>query len=193
MNIILFGPPGAGKGTQAKRIEEKYNIRQLSTGDMLRSEVSSGSDLGQILKAIMNGGQLVPDDVMVRLISYAIDSPECANGFILDGFPRTLAQAEALDAMLAATDMNIDHVVVLKVDDGVLLSRIENRAKETGGARSDDNAETLKKRLKVYHDQTAPVLPYYKKQGLLREIDGMVGIDDVTAQIEKALGNRAAA
>lgn len=193
MKIILFGPPGAGKGTQAKRIEEKYNIRQLSTGDMLRSEVASGSDLGKILKAIMDGGQLVPDDVMVKLISYAIDSDECANGFILDGFPRTLAQAEALDAMLAATDNEIDHVVVLKVDDGALLARIENRAKETGGARSDDNADTLKKRLKVYHDQTAPVLPYYKKQGLLREIDGMKSIDDVTAQVEKALSGRAAA
>lgn len=188
MNIILFGPPGAGKGTQAKRIETKYGLKQLSTGDMLRSEAASGSELGEKLKAIMSSGQLVPDDVMVKLISYAIDEPECEKGYILDGFPRTLAQAEALDAMLAASDKDIDHVIVLKVDDNVLLSRIENRARETGGARSDDNAETLNKRLKVYHDQTAPILPYYQKKGLLREIDGMAPVDDVTAQIEKILG-----
>lgn len=187
MNIIMFGPPGSGKGTQAAILEKKYNIEHLSTGDMLRSEVTSGSDLGDLLKTIMDAGQLVPDDVMIQLISYAIDEPECRNGFILDGFPRTVAQAEALDAMLAAADHMIDHVIVLEVDENILLGRIQKRAAETGGARSDDNEETLKKRLAVYRDNTAPVLPYYERHGLLRKIDGMAPIDDVTSQIEAAL------
>lgn len=193
MNLILFGPPGAGKGTQAQRIQKKYGARQLSTGDMLRSECESGSDLGQMLKSILDAGQLVPDEVMVKLVAYAIEDDACAEGFILDGFPRTLGQAEALDDMLHDIGRAIDHAIILEVDDGILLDRIKNRAAQTGGARSDDNAETLKKRLEVYHKQTKPVLPYYEKKGILRRIDGMAPMDDVTGQIDAVLGKKAAA
>lgn len=193
MDLIFFGPPGAGKGTQAKRIEEKFGTRQLSTGDMLRAEVSSGSELGQILKAIMDNGQLIPDDTMIKMIQFCLEEPDCEKGFILDGFPRTLPQAEALDEMLTKVGRSIDHVVVLDVDDEALVDRIKGRAAETGGARADDNEETLKKRLKVYHEQTAPILPYYESKGLLRKIDGMASMDDVTKQIEDALGMSKAA
>ena len=193
MDLIFFGPPGAGKGTQAARIEDKFGIKQLSTGDMLRAEVASGSELGQILKSIMDNGQLIPDDTMVKMIQYCLEEPECEKGFILDGFPRTLPQAQALDSMLNKVGRSLDHVIVLEVDDAALVDRIKKRAEETGGARSDDNEETLKKRLKVYHEQTAPILPYYEAKGLLRKIDGMASMDDVTAQIEAALGKAKAA
>lgn len=187
MNIIMFGPPGAGKGTQAVRIQQKYKIKQLSTGDMLRAEVSSESGLGKTIKAIMEAGELVSDDVIIELIGNCIAEPECARGFILDGFPRTVAQAEALDNMLGHMGRGIDHVLVLEVDENALLARIQARAAETAGARSDDNAEVLKNRLEVYRNQTAPVLPYYESRGVLRHIDGMQSIDAVSAQIEAVL------
>ena len=187
MNLIIFGPPGAGKGTQAQLLQDKYQLKKLSTGDMLRGEVASGSELGQKLKGIMDAGELVSDDIIIEIIGNCVSEPECQKGFILDGFPRTVPQAEALDNMLAHMAREIDHVIVLEVDEDALLARIMGRAEETGGARADDNEETLKQRLKVYHEQTAPVLPYYEEKGLLRKIDGMQAIDDVTAQIDAIL------
>ncbi|MCB1651943.1 MAG: adenylate kinase [Alphaproteobacteria bacterium] len=193
MNLIIFGPPGAGKGTQAALIQEKYGLKQLSTGDMLRAEVSSGSDLGQHLKTTMDKGELVSDDTIIEIIAGCIARPDCEKGFILDGFPRTVAQAEALDNMLSHMKRQIDHVLVLEVDEDALVDRILGRAAETGGARSDDNAETLKKRLRVYHNQTAPVLPYYAGRGVMRGIDGMRSIDEVQTEIDALLGNARAA
>ncbi len=189
MNIILLGPPGAGKGTQAKRIEGNHGLVQLSTGEMLRAAVASGSELGAKAKGIMDAGQLMPDDLMVQMISERIDQPDCAKGFILDGFPRTTAQAEALDRMLEDKGLKMDAVIELKVDEAVLVARIETRISESPeGARSDDNVETLKRRLEVYHAQTAPILPYYRNKGVLKTVDGMAGIDDVADEVEALLG-----
>jgi adenylate kinase len=189
MKLILLGPPGAGKGTQAKRLEESYGLVQLSTGDMLRAAVAKGTEIGRQAEAIMARGELVPDDVVVGIISDRIDQPDCRNGYILDGFPRNVAQAEALDRMLAGKGTRLDAVVELVVDDGILLGRIETRAAETaGGPRADDNAEALKKRLKVYHEQTAPLVAYYRQQGVLKGVDGMKDMDEVTRQIEAVLG-----
>ncbi len=186
MNIILLGPPGAGKGTQAKILVDGQGLVQLSTGDMLRAAVASGSELGQQAKAVMEAGKLMPDDIMVQIISDRISDPDCSNGFILDGFPRTTAQAEALDRMLNEKSLPLDHVIEISVNDSVLIDRINTRVAETPEAerRDDDNAETLKHRLKVYHEQTAPILPYYAGRGMLKKVDGMKQIDEVSKQIE---------
>ena len=188
MNIIMFGPPGAGKGTQSKIIQDCYKLKQLSTGDMLRAEVASESTLGHTLKAIMDAGELVSDDIIIELIGTCISQPECERGFILDGFPRTLGQAEALDVMLNHMSRSIDHVIVLEVNKDILIDRIKSRIAETGGARSDDSEEVLKNRLEVYEAQTAPLLPYYEGKGVLRKVDGMLPIEEVTVEIEKILG-----
>ncbi|MEM9468751.1 MAG: adenylate kinase [Pseudomonadota bacterium] len=182
MNIIFFGPPGAGKGTQAKIMEEKYGLKQLSTGDMLRAEVSEGTELGLQAKAIMDRGELVSDQIVIGMIAGRVDSPECVKGVIFDGFPRTQAQAEALDVMLQERGQKIDLVLELKVDDGALIERIEKRAIEEG--RSDDTVEALKNRLAQYNSYSAEVLPYYRAQANVPEVDGMKSIEDVTAQIE---------
>lgn len=187
MNIILFGPPGAGKGTQAEFIVSRFQVVQLSTGDMLRAAVSQGTELGKMAKAVMDAGDLVDDAIILGIIGDRIAEPDCANGFILDGFPRTLPQAEGLDAMLAEKGLKLDAVIEVRVPDEELFSRIEKRAAETGGARADDNAETLKKRLEVYHSQTAPVLPYYQEKGMLKTVDGLQAIEAVTAEIMSIL------
>lgn len=187
MNLIIFGPPGAGKGTQAARLQAHHKIKKLSTGDMLRAEVASQSQLGRRIASILDSGELVPDDIIVELIANCIAEPECEKGFILDGFPRTVPQAKALDSMLTKMNRQIDHVIVLEVDEKILIDRIKGRAGETKTVRSDDNEDVLKHRLEVYHQQTAPILPFYEGKKLLRKIDGMLPIDTVTAAIEKTL------
>ena len=188
MNIILFGAPGAGKGTQATRLVEQRGLVQLSTGEMLRAAIAAGTELGLQAKAIMDRGDLVSDDIILGMIAERMDSPDCANGVILDGFPRTVAQADGLAAMMQDRGLSLDHVIEIEVDEAALFARIETRAAETGWTRSDDNAETLKKRLAVYHENTAPLLPYYADKGLLRTVDGMSGIDEVGRQIDGILG-----
>jgi adenylate kinase len=185
LNLILFGPPAAGKGTQAKRLVQQRGMIQLSTGDMLREAIASGSELGKECQAIMSRGDLVPDAVVIALIEAQLKAAEDAGGAIFDGFPRTLAQAEALDAMLAKLDKQIDSVVRLKVDDTALLERVAKRFADQG--RPDDNPESFKVRLEAYNRNTAPLLPYYADKGLLTEIDGMGAIDAVAAEIDKAL------
>ena len=187
MNLILLGPPGAGKGTQAERLVANRGMVQLSTGEMLRSAVAAGTEVGKIAGDLMDRGDLVPDDVVVGIIADRVDQPDCKSGFILDGFPRNTAQAEALDTMLKEKGLTLDVVLEIRVDDQILISRIETRAKESGGVRSDDNAETLKNRLAIYHDQTAPLLPYYEGQGRLKVVDGMSPINKVSEEIEKVL------
>lgn len=213
MNIILLGPPGAGKGTQAKRLQEKHGLVQLSTGDMLRELKNSGSELGQQAKEIMDAGKLMPDDLMIEMISQRIDQPDCAGGFILDGFPRTTPQAEGLDKMLADKGLKLDSVIEMAVDEAALIERVVGRyscakcgagyhdlyqkpAKEgvcdscgntEFSRRADDNEETMRTRLATYHEQTAPILPYYREKGVLKSIDGMAAIDEVTGQIEAIL------
>lgn len=185
MNIILFGPPAAGKGTQAKRLVEQRGMVQLSTGDMLRAAIASGSELGQTVKDVLARGDLVTDEIVIALIKERLPEAEAAGGAIFDGFPRTVAQAEALDAMLAERGSGIDRVIRLKVDDAALTARIAKRFAEQG--RPDDNPDTFKDRLAVYNRQTAPLLPYYDGQGKLTEIDGMGGIDEVATALDAAL------
>ncbi|MGB1398680.1 MAG: adenylate kinase [Candidatus Puniceispirillaceae bacterium] len=189
MNIILFGPPGAGKGTQAELLVQSRGMVQLSTGDMLRAAIAAGTDLGLQAKEIMDAGKLVSDDIMIGMIAERMEADDCKNGVILDGFPRTVAQAQALDAMFADKGISLDSVIEIRVDENALFARIEKRAAETGGARSDDNAEVLAARLKVYHDNTAPVLPYYEDKGQLVTIDGMQPVEEVNKQIEACLNS----
>lgn len=184
-NIVFFGPPAAGKGTQAKIIEEKYGLVQLSTGDMLRTQAAAGTELGLAARDLMNQGKLVPDEVVIGMIAHCMDHLDQPQGFIFDGFPRTTAQAEALDKMLEERQQKINLVMELKVDDEALLERVEKRAKEEG--RMDDNVEAMKTRLDQYRSYSAEVLPYYKAQGDVIAIDGMLAINDVTNQIEAAL------
>lgn len=214
MNLILLGPPGSGKGTQAKRIEQSRGICHLATGDMLRAATASGSELGLRVKGIMDSGQLVPDGVMIDMIGARIDQPDCRTGFILDGFPRTVPQAEALDQMLARRGLGLDHVILIKVDEAALVERLAGRFSCAGcGAsyheryhrprvegvcdvcgshefvhRPDDRPQAVHARFEVYRRQTAPILPYFSDRGILRCVDGMAGIDQVTQQIETMLG-----
>ncbi len=185
MNLILFGPPAAGKGTQAKRLVDGRNMVQLSTGDMLRAAIASGSELGKKVAGVMERGELVTDEIVIALIEERLPETEAAGGAIFDGFPRTLAQAKALDDMLAKRGKKIDLVVRLKVDDAALIERIAGRFAESG--RSDDNPESFKVRLAAYNDNTAPLLPYYEGQKKLAQVDGMGSIDTVAAAIDKAL------
>ncbi|WP_448952936.1 adenylate kinase [Labrys neptuniae] len=195
MKLILLGPPGAGKGTQAVRLSEKHGIPQLSTGDMLRAAVQAGTPVGLKAKAVMDTGGLVSDDIVVGIVADRIEEKDAARGFILDGFPRTVAQAAALDQMLEQKGHRLDAVIEFVVDESILLSRIEKRAAETlaagGKVRPDDNAEALKARLDAYRVQTAPLSDYYRDSGDLRAVDAMKSIDEVTAEIDKTLNGSA--
>jgi len=191
MRVILLGPPGAGKGTQAQRLIAKHGVVQLSTGDMLRTAVAAGTPVGLRAKSIMERGELVPDDVVVAIIADRIDQPDAQRGFVLDGFPRTVPQAEALDRLLTERGLKLDAVIELKVDEGILLQRIEKRIADMTARgekiRSDDNPEVLKGRLFAYREQTAPLVGHYAGKGLLERVDGMAAVDDVSAQIGRLL------
>ena len=191
MIVIFLGPPGAGKGTQAAHIVERYGIPQLSTGDMLRAAVAAKSPVGLKAKAIMDAGNLVSDDIVAAIIEERIEADDCSPGFLLDGFPRTIPQAEMLDAILTKKERAVDAVVELRVDEAALIDRLRTRIKETRArgeeVRADDNEETFAKRLEVYREQTAPLIPYYEGQGKLRAVDGMQTVDAVSAAIDAIL------
>lgn len=190
MNVILFGPPGAGKGTQAKILQDEWGLIQLSTGDMLRASAAAGTELGKRCKAIMDRGDLVPDDVVIGIIAERLDKPDCKQGAIFDGFPRTVAQAKALDTVLSGRKSQIDAVIELKVNDEAMVGRMENRVRENpGAARADDNPETLRNRLGVYHKNTAPLLDFYSRQGKLLSVDGMAPIPQVAGAVRQLLKN----
>jgi adenylate kinase len=197
MRLILLGPPGAGKGTQAQRLVAKHGIVQLSTGDMLRAAVAAGTEVGLRAKSIMEAGKLVPDEVVVAIIADRIGQDDAKRGFILDGFPRTVPQAEALDRLLTERGLKLDAVVELKVDEGILIKRIETRVAEMAARgeklRSDDNPDVLKGRLAAYRTQTAPLADHYAHKGMLKTVDGMAPIDAVTAAIDRLLGSGQAA
>lgn len=191
MRLILLGPPGAGKGTQAGLLTKKHGIPQLSTGDMLRAAVAQQSEIGKRAKAVMDAGQLVSDEIVNQIFSERIDAPDCANGFILDGYPRTVPQAQALSQMLSGKGLKLDAVIELKVDENALVKRMESRVAETiakgGQVRSDDNPEAFRKRLVEYREKTAPLSSYYAGTGELRIINGMAPVEEVTAEIERIL------
>jgi adenylate kinase len=191
MRLVLLGPPGAGKGTQAQRLVQRHAIVQLSTGDMLRAAVKAKTPIGRKVEAIMARGELVPDDVVVAIVSERIDQPDARKGFILDGFPRNVPQAKALERMLAQKGLRLDGVVELQVDEGALLKRLATRVAEMMArgepVRPDDNEEALKTRLGVYRTQTAPLIAFYGKKGLLKSVDGMAPIDAVSAAIDRLL------
>ena len=213
MKLIFFGPPGCGKGTQAQLLHDRLGLAHLSTGDMLRAAIGAGTAVGQRAKAIMEAGELVPDEVVIGIIAERVEQPDCADGFMLDGFPRNVPQADALEALLAGKGMAVDRVIEIQVDDDILVRRVAGRftcaacgagyhdefkPTKTAGTcdqcgeseftrRPDDNAETMRSRLKTYHDQTAPLLPYYRDKGLLSSVDGMASVDVVAEQIAAAL------
>jgi len=213
MNIVFLGPPGAGKGTQAKRITERYGIPQISTGDMFREHLSKGTELGKKAKEYMDKGQLVPDEIVLGMVEERLKQPDCEKGFILDGFPRTVPQAEALDEMLAKWGKKIDYAIAIEVPDEELVKRltgrrtckncgmmyhvifkppkVEGKCDACGGElyqRADDNEETVRNRLKVYHESTAPLIDYYERKGVLHRVDGMGSIDEIFERIVKILG-----
>jgi len=196
LNVVLFGPPGAGKGTQAKLLTESRGLPQLSTGDMLRAAIAAGTELGKQSKAIVDRGDLVPDEIVVGIIAERLDQPDCARGAVFDGFPRTVAQAEALDRLLGSRSKKIDAAIELKVDDDALIRRSENRVQETLAAgetpRADDTPETLRNRLEIYYANTAPLIAYYDNQGKLKTVDGMASIPEVTRTIATILDRAAA-
>jgi adenylate kinase len=191
MRLILLGPPGAGKGTQAQKLVDRYGIVQLSTGDMLRAAVAAGTEIGKKAKAVMDAGQLVSDDIVIGIVSDRIDEPDAKNGFVLDGFPRTVPQAEALEKLLAAKNMKLDAVIEFKVDEEKLVDRIVRRAEEAKAAgqpvRKDDNKEVFVKRLAEFRALTAALTPFYGARGVLKAVDGMAPIDVVATQISQAL------